>query len=57
MQNFSMEYDGVKALITVYYRPGLRAHWRDIQAKVIRLILSSFAAQPRGLQLRVERLR
>lgn len=43
--NFSMEYDGVKALIVVYYRPELRAHWRDIQAKVTRVILS-FKAPP-----------
>jgi hypothetical protein len=46
--NFSMEYDGVKALIRVYYRPGLRAHWRDIQAKVTRLILS-FKATPEAI--------
>lgn len=46
--NFSMEYDGVKALIVVYYRPELLAHWRDIQAKVTRLILS-FKATPEAI--------
>lgn len=39
-QDFSMEYDGVKALISVSYQPELRAHWRDIQAKVTQMILS-----------------
>jgi hypothetical protein len=44
-QNFSMEYDGVKALIRVSYQPELRVHWRDIQAKVTQMILS-FKASP-----------
>ena len=38
-QSWSLEAEGVRALIEVMYRPDFRAHWQDIQHKVTQVIL------------------
>lgn len=43
--DFSMEYDGMHALVYLKYRRGLLPHWQDIQTKVTQAMLG-FVVQP-----------
>lgn len=45
--DFSMEYNGMHAVIELIYRRGLLSHWQDIQAKVTQAMLG-FAVQPQS---------
>ncbi len=45
--DFSMEYDGMHALVYLKYRRGLLPHWQDIQAKVTQAMLG-FVMQPQA---------
>lgn len=48
--DFSMEYNGMHAVIDVSYRRGLLPHWQDIQTKVTQAMLD-FVVQPKSTSI------
>lgn len=44
--DFSMEYDGMHAVIEIRYRRGLLPHWQDIQSKVANVMLGFVVSAP-----------